>query len=220
MVTSKEIEVVMPTYNGSLYIEDQIKSIYNQTIRPIRLIVRDDSSTDGTKQLLLSLKSFYKSWLHILPSSYNIGCTSSINLLLAFTSAPYIALSDQDDIWLENKLELSILKMQKLESCYGKTSPVLIHSDLKLVDAELNDLNITYSSRQLLDLQKISSLSDLPHKCCHWMYYYDESFSIKLYTTYSVRSHHSRLVDCISSFILWSYKSSLFVSCFVSSTCF
>ena len=68
MVTSKEIEVVMPTYNGSLYIEDQIKSIYNQTIRPIRLIVRDDSSTDGTKQLLLRLKSFYKSWF-ILPSS-------------------------------------------------------------------------------------------------------------------------------------------------------
>ena len=48
--------------------------------------------------------------------------------------------------------------MQKLESYYGKTSPVLIHSDLKLVDAELNDLNITYSSRQLLDLQKYHPL--------------------------------------------------------------
>jgi len=156
MVVSSEIEVVMPTYNGSLYIVNQIKSIYNQTIRPKRLIVRDDHSTDGTKELLFHLKSVYKSWLHIIPSSRNIGCTSSINILLTFTTAPYIALSDQDDIWLENKLELSFTEMNHLESCYGKTRPILIHSDLRLVDAHLNDLNITYTSKQLLDPKKIS----------------------------------------------------------------
>ena len=54
MVVSSEIEVVMPTYNGSLYIVNQIKSIYNQTIRPKRLIVRDDYSTDGTKELFFT----------------------------------------------------------------------------------------------------------------------------------------------------------------------
>lgn len=157
MVVSHDIEVVMPTYNGFSFVENQIKSIYNQTIRPIRIIVRDDDSTDGTKELLLHLKSVYKSWLHILPSSHNVGCTSSINILLAVTTAPYIALSDQDDIWLENKLELSIIEMKRLESCYSKIRPILIHSDLKLVDAELNDLNINYTGKQLLDPNKISS---------------------------------------------------------------
>ena len=156
MVVSNEIEVVMPTYNGSLFVENQIKSIYNQTIRPIRLIVRDDQSTDGTNELLLQLKSVYQSWLHILPSTRNVGCTSSINILLDFTSAPYVALSDQDDVWLENKLELSIVEMNCLESFYGKTRPILIHSDLKLVDAELNDLNISYTRKQLLDPSRIS----------------------------------------------------------------
>ena len=55
----KKIEVVMPTYNGVLFVEEQIKSIFNQTIRPSRLLVRDDCSTDGTLELLFCLKRLY-----------------------------------------------------------------------------------------------------------------------------------------------------------------
>ena len=150
MVTKKNIEVVMPTYNGARFVEEQINSIFNQTIRPSRLLVRDDCSTDGTLEILYSLKKSYHSWLDILPSNQNIGCTSSIDLLLRRTSAPYIALSDQDDFWLETKLELCFEEIQRVERDYGIDIPILIHSDLKLVDSRLRDLHINYSSRQLL----------------------------------------------------------------------
>ena len=140
----------MPTYNGAHFVEEQITSIFNQTIRPSRLLVRDDCSTDGTLQILYSLKNIYHSWLYILPSTKNIGCTSSIDLLLSCTSAPYIALSDQDDFWLETKLELCFEEIQRVERDYGFDIPILVHSDLKLVDACLRDLHTNYSSRQLL----------------------------------------------------------------------
>ena len=55
MVSSYSIEVVMPTYNGIDFVEAQIASIYNQTLRPSKLIIRDDFSTDGTTQLLAKL---------------------------------------------------------------------------------------------------------------------------------------------------------------------
>ena len=155
MVVSHEIEVVMPTYNGLSYLENQIKSIYNQTIRPIRIIVRDDDSTDGTKELLLHLKSVYKSWLHIL--LVHIMLDAPLRLIYCWLYHCSIYRVDQDDIWLENKLELSIIEMKRLKSCYSKIRPILIHSDLKLVDAELNDLNINYTGKQLLDPNKISS---------------------------------------------------------------
>ena len=150
VLARKKIEVVMPTYNGALFVEEQIHSIFNQTIRPSRLLVRDDSSTDRTLEILYSLKKTYQSWLYILPGNNNIGCSSSINFLLSLTSAPYIALSDQDDFWLETKLELCLEEMQCVEQESGSDIPILIHSDLRLVDEHLRDLHINYSSRQLL----------------------------------------------------------------------
>ena len=53
------IEVVLPTYNGVAYLQEQVASIHQQTLRPQRLLVRDDGSTDGTQELLLLLKTEY-----------------------------------------------------------------------------------------------------------------------------------------------------------------
>ena len=185
MVTRKNIEVVMPTYNGAQFVEDQINSIFNQTIRPSRLLVRDDCSTDRTLEILYSLKQFYHSWLDILPSNKNIGCKSSIDLLLSCTSAPYIALSDQDDFWLDTKLELCFA-----DSCVEKIMVLilmLIHSDLKLVDTYLRDLHINYSSRQLLRTLELT-LANLYYKYRDWLYYTHESSSPREVITNSITS--------------------------------
>ena len=109
MVNNEFIEVVMPTYNGANFVEEQIDSIYRQTLRPSRLLVRDDNSNDGTKEILERLSDSYGPWLYLLPSYSNVGCTSSIDLLLRATTSPYVAFSDQDDVWLPEKLYLLFL---------------------------------------------------------------------------------------------------------------
>ena len=145
------IEVVLPTYNGAAYLRQQVASIDQQTLRPQRLLVRDDGSADGTAELLVSLKREYGGWLELLPSDGNLGCTANVNRLLEATKAPYVALADQDDVWLPHKLEASLALLKQLERCQGEQTSLLVHSDLELVDGDGTLLGCTYLQRQRLD---------------------------------------------------------------------
>ena len=66
LVDNPNIDVIMSIYNGVEYIHQQIESIYFQTLRPSRLLVRDDGSNDGSIELILNLKEIYGSWLCLL----------------------------------------------------------------------------------------------------------------------------------------------------------
>lgn len=145
------IEVVLPTYNGAAYLRQQIASIDQQTLRPQRLLIRDDGSSDGTLELLESLQQRYGAWLELCPTDGNLGCSANVNRLLEASRAPYVALADQDDIWLNHKLEASLALLQQLERRHGVDTPLLVHSDLDLVDSEGMPLGCTYFQLQRLD---------------------------------------------------------------------
>ena len=81
------------TYNGAAYLRQQVASIDQQTLRPRRLFIRDDGSSDGTLLLLASLKQQYGDWLELLPADGNLGCIANVNRLLNTVSAPYVALA-------------------------------------------------------------------------------------------------------------------------------
>ncbi len=145
------IEVVLPTYNGVLYLEDQIASIYHQTLRPERVLLRDDGSSDGTQAVIIELQEYYGKWLKVLPADGNLGCVANVNRLLVATTAPYVALADQDDLWMPEKLERSLDLMKQLEACYGTSTPLLVHSDLELVDKDGASLGFSYLNRQRIN---------------------------------------------------------------------
>ncbi len=160
VVKSAPIEVVLPTYNGAPYLEAQLASIHAQTFRPIRVLIRDDGSSDGTPELLQVLQQRYGTWLEVLPADGNLGCTANVNRLLEATSAAYVALADQDDLWLPQKLEQALALMQQLERHHGAAMPLLVHSDLELVDEAGAFLGCSYLQRQRLDPQR-TALVDL-----------------------------------------------------------
>ena len=143
------IDVVLPTYNGAPYLEAQLASIHSQTLCPKRIFIRDDGSNDGTSSLISDLHRRYGAWLQVLPSDGNLGCSANVNLLLEATSAPYVALADQDDIWLPQKLEQSLMLMQQLEATYGVNTPLLLHSDLDLVDSHLSLWDLPHATSRL-----------------------------------------------------------------------
>ena len=145
------IEVVLPTYNGAAYLKEQVESIHRQTLRPQRLLVRDDGSSDGTRALLVELQQQYGSWLELLPMGRNLGCIANVNGLLEASRAPYVALADQDDIWLPEKLVETFALLQRLEHQHGVQQPLLVHSDLELMDADGHRLGSTYAKHQHLD---------------------------------------------------------------------
>ena len=145
------IDVVLPTYNGVAYLRQQVASIDQQTLRPLRLIIRDDGSTDGTPELLAALRQEYGDWLELLPADGNLGCSANVNRLLETTRSAYVALADQDDLWLPGKLEASLALLMQLEQSHGVQMPLLVHSDLLLIDGEGISLGETYLQRQGLD---------------------------------------------------------------------
>jgi hypothetical protein len=154
VVSAAAIDVVLPTYNGVAYLEAQLASISAQILRPERVLLRDDGSSDGTETLIRLLQERYGAWLQVLPADGNLGCTANVNRLLQATTAPYVALADQDDLWLPHKLERSLAQMQQLEASHGSTTPLLIHGDLELVDAAGERLGCRYLQCQRLDPQR------------------------------------------------------------------
>lgn len=104
------VVVLMSTYNGEKYIKEQIDSILNQENVDVKIYIRDDGSTDSTVKIIEQISD----QRIILMSEDNVGYTNSFNLLLRKSpEAEYYAFSDQDDVWLKNKLYTAIKKMNE-----------------------------------------------------------------------------------------------------------
>lgn len=98
------ISVALCTYNGSKFLKKQIMSILNQTYKNIEIVVIDDCSTDDTFEITETLSSKY-SQIKSFRNTKNIGFNKNFEKAITLASGEYIAISDQDDIWLENKLQ-------------------------------------------------------------------------------------------------------------------
>ena len=110
----KKVAVIMSTYNGEEFVREQIESILNQTYKNFEIIVRDDGSKDQTCNII---KEYQKKHSNIkLYEGENLGFIKSFFELLKIAEADYYAYADQDDIWMENKLELAVNSLNKLDN--------------------------------------------------------------------------------------------------------
>lgn len=135
MTEPYELDILMATYNGAAYLERQLQSILTQvTGVRFRLVVSDDRSSDETGQLLTQLSAAWQDDRLVIlpPDTLNRGAVGRFEFLLTQSSAPYIMFSDQDDVWLPDKIELSWRQMQALERA-GDHGPALIFTDLTVV---------------------------------------------------------------------------------------
>ncbi|MCQ2350847.1 MAG: glycosyltransferase family 2 protein [Paludibacteraceae bacterium] len=131
------IDILLSTYNGEMFIREQLDSIIAQTYKDWRLLIRDDGSRDNTVSIIESYAKNYNN-IELLPSNGNIGVVKSFETLLKESNAEYFMFCDQDDVWLPNKIEDTFNKMAEQESLLGKSTPILIHTDVTVVDSELN----------------------------------------------------------------------------------
>ena len=130
-------EVVMATCNGVVYLDQQILSILEQTCQPARILVADDGSTDGTLQCLQSWQQRSSVPIDLLPNAAaeRLGSCRNFERLLQASTLPYVMLADQDDIWDSDKAERLLQKMHQLERQHGSEHPLLVHADLRLMNA-------------------------------------------------------------------------------------
>jgi glycosyltransferase involved in cell wall biosynthesis len=109
------VAVLIPTFQGEKYLEKQMKSILNQIDVIVDIYVCDDGSTDGTVELIEKLhKEFH---FAVVTQTNRIGSTSAFFHLLNYVGvADFVAFSDQDDIWMRNKLTTSIKELAESNS--------------------------------------------------------------------------------------------------------
>lgn len=132
------IDILLSTYNGEKFLEKQITSILNQSFVNWTLYIRDDGSSDHTLAIIDNyIKEYPEKIIKICDGGKNIGTLHSFEVLLTQSNSPYIMFCDQDDIWLPDKIEITLNKMKDLEKIHSNT-PILIHTDLKVVDYNLN----------------------------------------------------------------------------------
>ncbi len=126
------ISVCIPTYNGERFISDQLNSILSQLNENDEVIISDDGSTDKTidiikalndKRIVLSEKNNFKSPVYNMENA------------LKMAKGDYIFLSDQDDIWVENKVKLICAKLK---------DNILVISNASIVDENLNIIEASY----------------------------------------------------------------------------
>ena len=143
------IDVVMATYNGGKYIKEQLDSILSQSYKGVRIIIRDDDSKDNTVEIVREYEKQYPG--KIVFVSDNIRCGSSrSNFMqaLKYSTAEYVMCSDQDDVWLHDKVLHSLNRMLEIENKIGKDKPILVFGSYKPVDERLNDITDNIKNRQ------------------------------------------------------------------------
>lgn len=146
------IDILMAVYNNSKFITEQVESLIGQTYSHFRIIIRDDCSTDHSSQLIENLDRRFPGKICFIKGNINLGACGNFAALMRHVKSPYIMFCDADDIWLPKKIEKSLALMQKNESKYGSQTPLLIHSDLSVVDQKLKIVNSSYSNHSKLNL--------------------------------------------------------------------
>ena len=133
-----KINILMSTYNGEQFLAEQIKSIQKQIVKDWILYIRDDGSSDRTPEIIQQYAQKDSRIIFInADNRENFGVIKNFYTLLKHSKADYYFFSDQDDIWLEDKLAVTLAEAEK----YSNDKPLLVYTDLKIVDRELNVLH-------------------------------------------------------------------------------
>lgn len=131
----KSVSVVMATYNGEKYLQEQIESILNQSDVNVNLLIRDDGSTDNTT---LILENYQNKGLLNWYTGEHLGVQQGyLDLLKHAPKADFYAFSDQDDVWDKEKLYTAVSHLSELSS----EKPAIYYCGQKLVDEKLHFLS-------------------------------------------------------------------------------
>ncbi|WP_143310644.1 glycosyltransferase family 2 protein [Chitinophaga vietnamensis] len=135
------VSIVVATYNGERFLEEQLDSLVHQTYPNLEIIVVDDGSKDKTPAILQAYAAKYPQ-LRVYTNPSNLGYVKNFEKGCSLATGDYISLADQDDVW---DLEKTMLLMDAMEAY------PMIYCDSAFVDEDLNSLGRTH--KDLKNLQ-------------------------------------------------------------------
>ena len=139
------VQVLLSTWNGARWLPALLESLQQQSFQDWQLLVRDDGSTDQTLRILLEWQDqFPEKVAGILADGVNLGSTRSFSRLVEISTAEFLCFCDQDDVWFPEKLEVQYEHLRRLQGEYGEHTPLLVHSDLAVIDQHKEILAVSF----------------------------------------------------------------------------
>ena len=129
-MTKPLVSIVIATYNGAAYLEEQLESLFAQTYPVIEIIASDDCSTDNTVDILLKYASAHKNFT-LIKNTTTLGYIKNFEQAMTAASGELIAPCDQDDYWFPNKIALMVEAIENYP---------MLYCDSELVDDKLQSL--------------------------------------------------------------------------------
>lgn len=132
-----KVQVLMSTYNGETYLEEQIQSILQQSYSEVSILIRDDGSMDNTVPIINRISEKSPGKITLIEGE-NLGVIQSFFELLQSSddTASYFCFCDQDDVWMSDKVERAV---RALHSC---NAAGMFFSSTMLVDQDLNEIKV------------------------------------------------------------------------------
>ncbi len=148
------IDILLAAYNGGHFLKEQLDSLLKTAVGDARVLVQDDGSSDDTVEILHAYQNAHPDVIRIVtgPDHEKSAKGNFMSLLLA-SDGDYLFFSDQDDVWAPDKVSASMQRMREGEAQYGKDCPLLVHTDLAVVDAALTPIASSFWKYQKLDPQ-------------------------------------------------------------------
>ena len=153
MTQPAPVDILLATYNGARYLAPQLDSLLAQTHSHFRLLVSDDGSSDDTLTILRRYEAAFGGRMLLLPTDVRSGGVArNFERLMRASAedgrAAYLSFCDQDDVWLPEKTATLLAAAQALEAAHGSAIPCLVHSDLTVVDRDLQVLSPSFTAYQ------------------------------------------------------------------------
>lgn len=139
----------MCTYNGQEYLEEQLDSLFGNTVQDWDIYISDDGSKDRTLDILMQYFEKYPNRMHLRVNETNKGASNNFlsmaqELGKEMQEDDFIMFADQDDLWYENKIKITLEYMNKLINELGNQVPLLVCSDVRVIDENQNIISDSF----------------------------------------------------------------------------
>jgi glycosyltransferase involved in cell wall biosynthesis len=145
------VVILLGTYNGARFVGEQIRSIQSQTVDNWTLFIRDDASDDGTTEIIGGLAT-HDTRIRLVDDGHGrLGIVKNFGELTRMAhaqGADYVLFSDQDDVWNTSKIQEQLAYLRNVEEIHGENTPILVYSDLEVVDEQLRRIHPSFMSYQ------------------------------------------------------------------------
>lgn len=138
------VSVALCTCDGAVYLRAQLDSLARQTRLPDELVICDDVSRDETVKILEAFAVDAPFPVTIEINDDRLGPVANFGKAAALCKGDIVFFCDQDDVWRDEKIEILSSALMDAEAAYGARTPILVHSDLEVVNERLGPMSPSF----------------------------------------------------------------------------